>query len=259
VRNDATGRNSTLPDHLTREPPPLPIALDLVRLSAKLLFANGQTTQKMVLALEQMAGTLGFKLTIYPNWGELIVRLEDDTRSGSESIAIEPAGVDLSKVSATMGVIFQICEGRIDTAAARMALAEISRAAPVSLVRFALLAAAGAAALGVIFGASHPVILALIALVAGVGACLRRWLAGLSHNLFVQPFGAALFAGITGAIAVHLQLSSPLRLVALCPCMILVPGPHILTGAMDVARARTRLALLALPMRVLSFLPSAPD
>ncbi|HEY4814339.1 MAG TPA: threonine/serine exporter family protein, partial [Chthoniobacterales bacterium] len=246
MRLAARDRKSTLPDYLIKEPPPLPIALDLVRLSAKLLFANGQTTQKIVLALGQMAGTLGFKLTIYPNWGEVIVRLEDNTRSCSESIAIEPAGVDLSKVSATMGVIFQICEGRIDAAAARMALAEISRAAPVSLVRFALLAAAGAAALGVIFGANYPVTLALIALVAGVGACLRRWLAGLSHNLFVQPFGAALLAGIAGAIAVHLQLSSPLRLVALCPCMILVPGPHILTGAMDVARARIPLGIARL-------------
>ena len=246
MRLAARDRKSTLPDYLIKEPPPLPIALDLVRLSAKLLFANGQTTQKIVLALGQMAGTLGFKLTIYPNWGEVIVRLEDNTRSCSESIAIEPAGVDLSKVSATMGVIFQICEGRIDAAAARMALAEISRAAPVSLVRFALLAAAGAAALGVIFGANHPVTLALIALVAGVGACLRRWLAGLSHNLFVQPFGAALLAGIAGAIAVHLQLSSPLRLVALCPCMILVPGPHILIGAMDVARARIPLGIARL-------------
>jgi uncharacterized membrane protein YjjB (DUF3815 family) len=90
----------------------------------------------------------------------------------------------------------------------------------------------------VIFGASHVFTLFLIALSAGVGACVRRWLAAKSKNLFVQPFCAAFLAGIVGAVAVHLQLSSVLRLVAVCPCMVLVPGPHLLNGALDLARAR---------------------
>jgi uncharacterized membrane protein YjjB (DUF3815 family) len=32
-----------------------------------------------------------------------------------------------------------------------------------------------------------------------------------------------------------------LRLVAVCPCMVLVPGPHLLNGAIDLARARIAL------------------
>ena len=38
--------------------------------------------------------------------------------------------------------------------------------------------------------------------------------ATVTRNLFVQPFCAALLAGVFGAIAVRLQLSSVLRLVA---------------------------------------------
>jgi uncharacterized membrane protein YjjB (DUF3815 family) len=83
----------------------------------------------------------------------------------------------------------------------------------------------------------------LIALVAGMGACLRRWVSRLSHNLFVQPFSAALFAGVAGALAVHFNLASSLILVAVCPCMILVPGPHLLSGALDLARARIPLGI----------------
>jgi uncharacterized membrane protein YjjB (DUF3815 family) len=131
----------------------------------------------------------------------------------------------------------------MDLATARSALQKISESAPVSLVRFALLAAAGAAALGVIFGVDHPAGLMLIALIAGAGACLRRDLSRLSHNLFVQPFCAALLAGIAGAIAVRLNFSSNLRLIAVCPCMILVPGPHLLSGALDLARARIPLGI----------------
>src|SRR5262249_6887940 len=35
--------------------------------------------------------------------------------------------------------------------------------------------------------------------------------------------------------------SSALRLVAVCPCMILVPGPHFLNGMLDVLRGRVHL------------------
>jgi uncharacterized membrane protein YjjB (DUF3815 family) len=50
-----------------------------------------------------------------------------------------------------------------------------------------------------------------------------------------------LLAGIIGALAVRYQLSSSLRLVAVCPCMVLVPGPPVLNGAMDLINGRVTL------------------
>jgi len=70
---------------------------------------------------------------------------------------------------------------------------------------------------------------------------LRRGLARHSANLFLQPFCAALLAGIVGGFAVRWQLSSSLRLVAVCPCMVLVPGPHVLNGALDLIGGRMAL------------------
>jgi uncharacterized membrane protein YjjP (DUF1212 family) len=213
-------------------------ALDLISTSARLLFGNGQTTERMVAASEQLAEALGFRASVFPRWGELMVRIEDDAGSRYEIVAAEPEGMDMSKVTATMAAIDKVCDGRMDAAAMQSALEAISRLPPVSIARFALFAAAGAAALGVIFGAAHLLSLILIAFSAGAGACLRRWLAGMSRNLFVQPFCAALLAGVVGAIAFRLQLSFVLRLVAVCPCMVLVPGPHFLNGMIDLARAR---------------------
>jgi uncharacterized membrane protein YjjP (DUF1212 family) len=215
--------------------------LSLIVVSARCLFENGQTTERTVTAVEQLAHALGFRATVFPRWGELSIRIENDTGSCYEIIAAEPVGVDMRKVAATVSVIDDVCAGRIDAEAARYALEAITRFPPVSVARFALLAAAGAAALGVIFGAAHPPSLVLIAFSAGAGACLRRWLAGISRNPFVQPLCAALLAGAVGAIAVRLQLSSVLRLVAVCPCMVLIPGPHLLNGTMDLARARIAL------------------
>jgi uncharacterized membrane protein YjjB (DUF3815 family) len=81
----------------------------------------------------------------------------------------------------------------------------------------------------------------LIFVSAGVGAILRRVLGQLSTNLFIQPFCAALLAGLIGAVAVRYDLSSSLRLVAVCPCMVLVPGPHFLNGALDLINGRVAL------------------
>jgi uncharacterized membrane protein YjjP (DUF1212 family) len=216
-------------------------ALELISSSARLLFGNGQTTERMMAATEQLGEALGFRASVFPRWGELVVRIEDDSGSRYDVVAAEPAGMDMRKVTATMTAIGRFREGRMDAAAMRSALDTITHLPPVSLARFALFAAAGAAALGVIFGAAHLYSLVLIAFSAGAGACLRRWLAGLSRNLFVQPLCAALFAGIIGAIAVRLQLTSVLLLVAVCPCMVLVPGPHVLNGMIDLTRARLAL------------------
>src|SRR5262249_31778138 len=62
-----------------------------------------------------------------------------------------------------------------------------------------------------------------------------------STNALLQPFSAALLAGIIGAVAVRFQLSSSLRLIAVCPCMILVPGPHVLKGMVDLIGGRVSL------------------
>jgi uncharacterized membrane protein YjjP (DUF1212 family) len=213
-------------------------AFELVATCARLLFVNGQTTERTINASERMAKELGFQASLFPRWGELVVRIEGEGGSRHEILAAEPVGMDMGKVSATMAVIDKVCDKRMDAAAAHLDLERIIRLPPISMARFALLAGAGAAALGVIFGAAHLFTLLLIALTAGTGACLRRWLSGISRNLFVQPLCAALLAGIVGAMAFRLQLSSVLQLIAVCPCMVLVPGPHFLNGMLDLARAR---------------------
>jgi uncharacterized membrane protein YjjP (DUF1212 family) len=216
-------------------------ALDLMLLVATLLFVNGQTTERTIETTKRLARELGVRADLLPRWGELTVTIDDGGGSRAKTVAANPMGVDMGKVAAALGVIDQFCEDRIDTETARTALKAIQRRPPISLARFASLAAAGAAALGVIFGVTHLLSLVLIALSAGAGAVLRRWLAGISTNPFVQPFCAALLAGVVGAVVIQLQLSTVQRLVAVCPCMVLVPGPHLLNGAIDLARARIAL------------------
>jgi uncharacterized membrane protein YjjB (DUF3815 family) len=147
----------------------------------------------------------------------------------------------MDRVVSTTRAIEELGAGGLAPAAAMEAIRAVSQAPPARTWLFTLAAAAGAVALAVLFGVQHLPATALIFLSAAAGAILRRSLAQYSANVFLQPFCAALLAGVIGALAVRYQLSSSLRLVAVCPCMILVPGPHVLNGALDLVKGRIHL------------------
>jgi uncharacterized membrane protein YjjB (DUF3815 family) len=141
----------------------------------------------------------------------------------------------------TVEVLDRVSAGRLDVRGAAAALKEVARLAPASTLRFAALAGAGAAALGVIFGDARPFSLALIAVSAAAGAVLRRFVAAHGGTALAQVLGAALLAGLLAAGAVRFLGVADATLLALCPCMVLMPGPHFLNAALDFAHLRIAL------------------
>ena len=218
--------------------------VDTVALAASLLYTHGQTTEKTVVAAQQLGRTLGVPVRVLPHWDELVVEL--DNTAFSEIVPATPLGVDMGKVLAVQTIVQQVCDGAMSNAAARPALVAAGRMPPVAILRFAVFAAIGAAALGVIYGVYDVASLALIAISAGAGALVRRGLGKLGGNPFLEPLSAAMIAGVIGAVASRLHLSDAQALVAFCPCMVLVPGPHILNGAIDLARTRITLGVARL-------------
>src|SRR5215471_17723703 len=208
---------------------------------AKVLFANGQATDQIISATERLGRGLGLRARIILRWGELELETEDTDAKLSSQIAADPSGVDMDRVASAMRAVEDVEAGRLSADAASKAIAAIAKAPPAPTWLFALAAAAGAVALSVIFGIEHFLPMVLIFVSAGAGAILRRAVGRISENFFIQPFCAALLAGIIGAIAVRYDLSSSLRLVAVCPCMVLVPGPHFLNAAIDLIHGRIHL------------------
>jgi uncharacterized membrane protein YjjP (DUF1212 family) len=214
---------------------------DLLLSFAKVLFSNGQATDQTISATERLGRALGLRASIIPRWGEITVQTKDANARHSEQIAADPSGVDMDRVASTMRAVEDVESGRLSENAASRAIAAIAKAPAAPPWLFALAAAAGAVALSVIFGIEHFRPMVLIFVSAGAGAFLRRAVARISTNYFIQPFCASVLAGVIGAIAVRCDLSSSLRLVAVCPCMVLVPGPHILNGALDLIAGRVHL------------------
>jgi uncharacterized membrane protein YjjP (DUF1212 family) len=212
---------------------------DLVLAFTRVLHVNGESTDDTLAAADRLANHLGLRASILPRWGELQIESADE---GLVSVAAaDPTGIDMDRVASAVRAIDEFTAGRLAPAAAMETIRAIARAPPAPTWLFTLAAAAGAAALSVIFGVQHAPAVALIVASAAAGAVLRRTLARYSTNPLLQPLGAALLAGVIGALAVRNQLSSPLRLVAICPCMILVPGPHVLNGMIDLAALRIHL------------------
>ena len=219
---------------------------DLGLAAARALYVNGQSTDQVQAAAERLARSLGLRATLLARWGELALQTEDGGARGVSITAAEPSGVDMDRVAAAMRMVEDLGAGRLTPAEAQARIDAIAGAPPAPAWLFTLAAAAGAAALAVLFGVQHLAAVGLIFASAGAGALLRRGLARVSGNVFLQPFCAALLAGIVGALAVRWNLSSSLRLVAVCPCMVLVPGPHVLNAALDLVNDRIALGMARL-------------
>jgi len=213
--------------------------LELILAFARVLYVNGQATDQVIAASRRLGDKLGVSAELLPRWGELQLRAEGE--GASSHVAADPTGVDMDRVVSTMQAIKDIETGRLSPDEAGSRIGTIAKAPPAPTWLFALAAAAGAVALAIIFGVQHQIAALLIFASAGAGGFLRRAIAKVSTNIFIQPFCAALLAGLIGGLAVRYQLSTSLRLIVVCPCMVLVPGPHILNGALDLISGRIHL------------------
>lgn len=229
--------------------------LENVAFVATLLHANGQTTQRVISATTRLADTYGLEIYVLPQWDEIMFRFRKKGDSTgpwqTEIIHVRPTGIDMHKVALTNGLIDRIVaqssavtQAQLDETWAK--LKQIEALKPSSHARFILMAGIGASALGVIFGVTSHLTLALIFFAALCGAASRRALARVSENLFLQPFFAALIAGLVGGAAQRMLSGGELKFVDIAPCMILVPGAHILNAALDLVRGRLSLGVARL-------------
>ena len=213
--------------------------IDLIRSTAELLFTNGQSTKKLVHDLKMLAFKLGYECEIIPHWSGLTIELDgiDGAKPNQTLILnIHPFGVQMNKVKLATLVVHQFVAGSLNIEQALNALHDVNQSHPCSLPRFIAMSAIGAASLGVIFGVLDPKILFLVMLSAGIGALLRRLIAKVSINYYSQVLVASVFTGVFGSFLHAYQLAPASAFIFLCPCMILVPGPHLLNGVFDIAR-----------------------
>ncbi len=216
---------------------------------AKTLFINGQTTTQVIRETKKIAKVLNLNMILSPSWGQIWLQISNADGQWFECFTeTDPVSVHMGKVIATMKTIDSFCQNKITIDQAYEQIEEINKLPPAATWLFSLGAGMGAVALGIIFGLNEWAAGILIFISAALGGMTRRYLATITPNPFAQVLVAAGIAGVIGALAVHFHLSSTSRLVALCPCMVLVPGPHFLNSALDFIHGRMPLGLSRLAL-----------
>src|SRR2546428_1916323 len=166
---------------------------DLVLTFARVLQVNGQSTDEAVAAAERLSNDLDLHATIIARWGEVQLQAGD---GGARLVSVEaadPTGVDMDRVASAMRTVDEVGAGRLAQPAVLEAISAISDAPPAPTWLFTLAAAAGAAALSVLFWVPHLPAVALILASAAGGAGLRRTPApDNTHSPPPPPFSAPL-------------------------------------------------------------------
>src|SRR5215469_4882457 len=124
---------------------------DLVLAFARVLYVNGQSTDDTLTAAERLGKNLALNVTIIPRWGELQLQATDGTAKLVSLATASPDGVDMQRVASATRAIDEFGRGKLSPAAAWGTITGISKIPPDPVWLFTLGAAAGAAALSVIF------------------------------------------------------------------------------------------------------------
>ena len=215
---------------------------ELLLKAAHALHSNGQETEETLRSVRQLSQQLYVSSELFLSWDA--VTLQTNDAAGKHLVLLTravPSSVTMNRVEAVNLAIDGVRKQPLDLSAPLRAIEAAQDTSPAQLWMFVLACAAGATALALIFGAVHNEAIAMIAASSALGALLRRGVGHFGAGAIVQALFASFLAGLVGAVAVKLHVSSELRLVALCPCMILVPGPHILNGVLDLTYIRISL------------------
>ncbi|MCS5497709.1 threonine/serine exporter family protein [Cnuibacter physcomitrellae] len=234
------------------------------------LHANGAESDRTRARAAQLSAALGRSVTADLGWNRSTItigprRIDADSGGGTarepdpdDGVALvrrsAPSALGMNRVLGVDRAIDGLSDRTLTLDAASAAVRGAAALRPANLLLFTAACVVGACCLAIIFGVSRWEPLAVIAVSAGVGAVLRRGLAAWGASNFWQVGLAALVAGVLGSLAVDVGFSSDLRLAVVCPCMILVPGPHILNGSFDLAALRLPLGLSRLTFATVTLL-----
>jgi uncharacterized membrane protein YjjP (DUF1212 family) len=131
-------------------------------------------------------------------------------------------------------ILEQVRRGKLDAQAALGWLSRLEADTPQHSRWLTVLAlAAGAASLAALLGAD-PRAAAVAGPATGVGLLARQELGRRQCSLLALPLTAALIGAVLGGLAIRLGWTRTPELVLIVPALMVVPGPHLINGLLDL-------------------------
>jgi uncharacterized membrane protein YjjP (DUF1212 family) len=140
-------------------------------------------------------------------------------------------------------ILEQVRQGKLDASAALACLRTVEADTPRhSRWLAALVLAVAAASLAVLLGADAGAA-AVAGLATGLGLLARQELGRRHFSLLTLPLTAAFIGALLGGLAIRLGWTGTPELVLLVPALMLVPGPHLINGLLDLIDNHVPMAL----------------
>jgi uncharacterized membrane protein YjjP (DUF1212 family) len=131
-------------------------------------------------------------------------------------------------------ILEQVRRGELEPATALAQLDRVEADTPrhPQWVAILVLAVAAASLAGLLGADAGAVVVAGLA--TGLGLLARQELGRRHFSLLVLPLTAALIGAVFGCLAIRLGLTQTPGLVLIVPALMLVPGPHLINGMLDL-------------------------
>jgi uncharacterized membrane protein YjjP (DUF1212 family) len=205
---------------------------NLLLQAGRLLLEYNESTGAIYRALTKTARALTDEpCHVAVSYHEVTVSLAGD------GPALEPVS-ELRYNAAVQARVHQILErvreGSLDAAAALARLCEVEADTPRHSRWLAALAlSAAAASLAVLLGADVGAA-AVAGVATGLGLLARQELGRRHVGLLALPLTAAFIGAVLGGLAIRLGWTQSPALVLVVPALMVVPGPHLINGLLDL-------------------------
>ncbi|HEV3142498.1 MAG TPA: threonine/serine exporter family protein [Gemmataceae bacterium] len=206
--------------------------MELLADAGRLLLENGESTGAIHCALERTARTL----TNEPCDVAVAYRRVAVSLAGNSPIFMPVRNLRFhtAVLARVHSILQRVRCGELEPVAAQAQL----RSAETEALQHArlpavLLLAIAAAALARLLGADTGAVLVAGAATA-LGLVVRQELGRRHFNSLMLPLAAAFVGAVVGGIAIRFQWTQSPGLALIVPALMLVPGPHLINGLLDL-------------------------
>jgi uncharacterized membrane protein YjjP (DUF1212 family) len=208
------------------------IETEMLACAGGLLLEYNESTRTIQRTLEATAKALSderFDLTVL--YGGVVVSLGDD---GPELKPVRELRYNAALQARVHSILRSVRDKELDASAASAELARAEANAPAhNRWLTAVLLGVAASGLAVLLGADSGAVMAA-GVATSLGLLARQEL-GRRHTIMLAlPFTAALIGAALGGIAIRFGWTQTPGLVLIVPSLMIIPGPHLINGLLDL-------------------------
>jgi uncharacterized membrane protein YjjP (DUF1212 family) len=204
----------------------------LLAIAARLMLEYNESTGKIYRTISATARALGIaKCALSVSYGEVVVGLDNDSPL---LMRVEELRYNAALLARVHSILNDVRSRKLDPSAALANLQQAEAETPrLPGWLTVLLLGLAAASLAALMGADGGAIL-VAGVTTSLGLVARKELGRRKWSLLTLPLVAGFLGAALGGLAIRLGWTATPALALIVPSLMLVPGPHLINGLLDL-------------------------